>query len=312
MKKKILDLKEFILSAPHIVASEGEQKCYTLLSEKLKGISDLRSELRTEQEQKLMNEFRKELLPLTHKSYFCKYVYDKPRGYSGDFKTQEMIWLGLTDNVEHRYLGDSDLGKLISSLTFEMENPKANVARVKFLKEEICSAGKRIASLGCGPCLELWDIQEEKVCNKRFFLLDQDDGALKRAMNKISVSSDNVIYVRDNILRFIIKNKKAKLLGPRDFIYLFGLLDYFPVKSSKAIIEALWSSVAPGGKIVITNAHPENPTRLWMEYVGNWFLNYKNKEDLYDVAENLSKVDNIEYIFDNFNVYQYLKITKKH
>lgn len=56
------------------------------LKNQLKGWQDI-NEVNT-----LKSHFQNELLPLIHESDFCRYIYEKPLGYAGDFKTQVMIW----------------------------------------------------------------------------------------------------------------------------------------------------------------------------------------------------------------------------
>ena len=69
------------------------------------------------------------------------------------------------------------------------------------------------------------------VPNKDIFLLDQDELAIKRVKEKLKKKVIyNTEFVKENILKFIIRNKENNVLGQRDFIYLIGLLDYFSVK----------------------------------------------------------------------------------
>jgi extracellular factor (EF) 3-hydroxypalmitic acid methyl ester biosynthesis protein len=93
-------------------------------------------------------------------------------------------------------------------------------------------------------------------------------------------------------------------------IYLLGLLDYFSVKHSAKIVSRLWQNVTSGGKLILTNAHASNPTRLWMEYVSEWYLLYKTKDEMYQIIDGLQSLDNVEYIMDEFSVYQYMILTK--
>ena len=78
-----------------------------------------------------MNHFGKFFFPIVHQSKFCKYSYDNPRGYSGDYITQEMIYWGVMGKEDYRYQGSSELGKQINALTLSMANPKANYKRQK-------------------------------------------------------------------------------------------------------------------------------------------------------------------------------------
>lgn len=191
-----------------------------------------------------------------------------------------------------------------------MNNIKANEERIYILKQIIQNEGNKIASIGCGSAIELWDFEEYKREIEDIFLLDFDIGALNRAKEKVKSNFANIQFNQDNILKFILAEKNS-LLTKRDLIYVFGLFDYFGIKNSERIVDGLWKFIDSQGLLVITIAHPDNPTRFWMEYGGNWFLEYKTKEELFSLTDNLSNVANVEITNDHFGVYQYLKIRKE-
>ncbi len=312
MKKRYLELKDILVSLPSIAKQSGEEECFRILQEKLKELTEYRKSFDEERDKKEKHIFQKLLLNIIHESDYCRYSYDKPRGYAGDFKNLEMIWFAITEGGSHRYLGITELGKLISSLTFRMENPQATVDRVNCIREKLINSGKRIASIGCGSCIELWKLDKNILKNKDIFLLDQDELALECVKGKLQKNTiNNTKIVKENILKFIIKIRENNLFGQRDFIYLVGLLDYFSVKSARKIIKALWGKLYSGGKLFFTNAHIDNPTKLWMEYVGEWYLNYKDEQDMYTIIDGLDSVEKVYLNKDHHNVYQYLEIIKK-
>lgn len=307
--KEIKELKEIILDLPKINKANGEKECYNIFTNQINKLSDIRKNFSKIEDVRCTNMFRKEILKYVLKSEFVKYVYEKPRGYAGDFMTMQIIWNGCTDN-KNRYLGTTEIGKLISALTLDMHACQAIIKRIIFLKDELTKAGKRFASIGCGPCIEYWNASNELHNDVDVFLLDQDSGALDSAKKQIKRNNHQFYFHNDNILKFILDRDKIKLMGKRDLIYSVGMLDYFSIKNSARIINRLWESVSSGGLIIITNAHPDNPTRLWMEYAGDWFLCYKTKKQMFEIADGLKNVNSIDYIMDNQNVFQYLKIRK--
>ncbi len=72
----------------------------------------------------------------------------------------------------------------------------------------------------------------------------------------------------------------------------------------------MWVSVAPGGKLLLTNAHLDNPTRVWMEWVSEWYLDYKTQGEFRELADELDQVAQVDYEIDTCGVYQYLSLTK--
>lgn len=226
-------------------------------------------------DQRQLAEFRRILLPTLMESEFGAYIFHKPRGYHGDFVSQEMIWFGRTLAGPHRYRGSSPVGKMLSAYTFDTANCRANEDRVWRLKRLVRKSGIRIASIGCGSCIELWGLTDIAACD--LLLLDQDGGALARAKEKLHPAVTKVQFAEQNILKSVLCQPGDSLLGQRDFIYSVGLLDYFEEKSARRIVAGLWRSIAPGGLLLVTNAHPGNPTKLWMEYAGDWWLKYKDE-----------------------------------
>jgi len=272
-------------------------------------MTDRRSHLSQEDDKREMKEFRRLLHPALLQSEFGDYVFRKPRGYPGDYVTQEMIWLGRTLGGEYRYRGLTPLGKLISALTFEMPACKAGEERIRWLQQRIRSGGKRLASIGCGSGIEYWNQESMDVCD--ILLLDQDGGALARAKSQINDFADRITFVQQNILRFILRDAGTQSIGCRDLVYSAGLFDYFDQPSAVRLARALWRMVAPSGCLIITNAHPANPTRFWMEYVGDWFLKYKTAEQMYALTDSLENVAGVNLTLDSQGVHQYLEIRKE-
>ena len=85
-----------------------------------------------------------------------------------------------------------------------------------------------------------------------------------------------------------------------DFIYSFGLFDYFDDKISRLVIKCLLSLLKPGGRLLIANCSLEGHYhRHFLEYGVEWYLIYRNSDDLRMLTEGISKarlckIDEIE------------------
>ena len=130
--------------------------------------------------------------------------------------------------------------------------------------------------------------------------------AIKFSKSKLSMDSHFIFY-QDNVVKMALKDKFKNLLDEQDFIYSFGFYDYISKRAAKRLTEALWKCVKSGGSLLFVNAHPSNSTRLWMEFGGDWYLNYKTKEEMYSIVENLNNLKEVKYHFDDFGVYQYIE-----
>ena len=149
--KEFEELYDLLKNLVEIKSRSNEAYCLNLLQQKLDVIANIRATLSTEDEIFYKQEFRnyKDLLLILHQCPFGKYVNDKSRGYPGDFITQEMIILGRK-YPEHRYIGDTSIGQLLSSLTYDMPACVANDFRLQYIKSKIEQSGENIASIGSG------------------------------------------------------------------------------------------------------------------------------------------------------------------
>jgi hypothetical protein len=189
-----------------------------------------------------------------------------------------------------------------------MANCRANEERVHLLRQRVRSGGNRLASIGCGSCIELWD---QTFTGRDILLIDQDAGALEQAKIKVPPTIGRLTFVQQNILKFILRTRNDQTIGGRDFVYAFGLFDYFDIASAMRLANGLWSLVAPGGCLLVTNAHPSNPTRFWMEYCGDWFLQYKTEAEILSLSASLPGVARQQLTKDSQGVYQYFEIWKE-
>lgn len=301
--------RDLVLTLSDHAAVHGEGDCLRLLGSALAELSAHRAHLNEADDKREMAEFRALLHPILLQSEFGAHVFHKPRGHAGDYVTQEMIWFGRVLGGEHRYRGTTPLGKLLTSLTLDMPNCVANVARVRALQAHVNNGANRLASIGCGSCIEFWE--QERMEEHDVFLLDQDQEALDRARVQIGNRIGKVAFARQNVLKFILRSDSTNDFNGRDLVYASGLFDYFDQGSAIRLTRGLWPLVAPGGCLLIINEHPSNPSRLWMEYVGDWFLKYKNEAQMRELAEGLEGVASTSLTLDDQHVYQYLE-TRKH
>lgn len=294
---------------PAIAATRGEECAASVLSSHLRELNELQRQLKPEDVETQILNFRRDCHQLLLQSEFGYYVFVRPRGYPGDYFTQEMMWLGRTQGGEHRYRGVTELGKLLTSITFDMAAPRANELRLRRLRETLSHfPNTTVASIGCGSGIEYWEPLE--IAPRAVFLLDQDADALNRAEQALGNANLPYTTCKENIVKYILRNEQCRQMGTHGFIYSLGLLDYFPIRIAKRIVESLWTSVSAGGTLLLTNAHPSNPTRLWMEWVSEWKLDYKTEDQFKSLVAGLGGVAHVDYDIDDFGVYQYLTVHK--
>ena len=285
----------------------GEEATFAGLNTQLAVMQRYRETLDPHSEQQFKQQFQAQILPITMDSDFCRYFYDKPRGYAGDFLAMEKIWLGRSQSDRYRYLGKNRLGQLVNAYTLDMSNCAANEYRVYYLKNRILSKPyKRIASIGCGSAIEIELAAKEVSLGAEVHLFDQDNGALETAAAKLRNLGCTPILYPGNIVRTLYKLDADKF----DLIYSSGMFDYFQDASAKKLIQKIWDLVLPDGTLIVTNANGLNPTKFWMEYVTEWYLEYKNTPGMLALAGFSEEIRSIQFEKDPYGVYQYLNLTK--
>ena len=105
-----------------------------------------------------------------------------------------------------------------------------------------------------------------------------------------------------------------------DLIYSAGLYDYFitfildPSKGTIALTSNLFELLKPGGTLIIGNFSPNNPRdlRFVMEYIYDWNLFYRTREEMIEFASNLPKhkIRKIEVLKEPLGINYLLKIEK--
>ena len=309
------ELKYCMQNLPELVKEKEEKEVFgdiNVLSGKL---SDLRTQFSKKEEDSAKERFQRDIVPIGVEATFFNHVVKKPFGYAGDFMAMEMIWDAFTNGST--YSGSTNRGKLINAYSMQMENCKATYNRVHFLLSKIdevvheADTTVKITSIGSGPCIEVREYFKRKSANgkAKFFLIDMEKEAISFAKSKINGNGSTVFH-EQNIRKLTSENTAKDLIGEQNLIYSSGLYDYFSIKASKRFTKSLWKIVKPGGRLLITNAHPSCPSRLWMEFGGDWYLDYKTEEELFSIAEDLDSVKEIKYYIDDFSVFQYLEVVK--
>ncbi len=265
------------------------------------------STLTADKKKEFQNAFHGHIKTFAMQSDLCAHLIKKPLGYAGDYLAMEKIWQGRGLPHQYRYLGETVAGKTLNAYTLSTKNCMANESRVYRLREFILKDRyQSIASFGSGGAIEIEEACKIKsLSSKTLYLIDQDAQALSFAVNRLKPYDLKVISLHGNIFKEVLHLKAQSI----DFLYASGVFDYLNVKVSRRMVPKMFEKVSKMGTLCITNAHPLNSTQVWMECISDWYLDYKNAEDMMGVAHNIDyRAVNLE--LDNSRVYQYLYVNK--
>ena len=223
----------------------------------------------------------------------------KPRGYAGDYEMLARIY-------ENR-LCDDPLGKLFDRYFQEEAAPRAVRSRMEMMTQWIVELargadpspltplpqgerGIRVAVVGSAFGLEVRDalvrLGEHERSSVSVTLLDLDWAAIEYAKQKLSglIAGERLKEVSANLFRLPVREPLAAHLNDTDLLLCPGLFDYFDDATAVAILRTFWNRLAPGGRLAVFQFAPHNPTRAYMEWLGNWYLIYRTTDELRQLA----------------------------
>jgi len=263
---------------------------------------------------------RRELHPIVLCSPFLFRTYTKPLGYAGDY---EMVNMMLRDPYE----GASSFAKILNYAMLNTEPVVAHRNRIDYLvdmldRQATTRFGRtraRAFNLGCGPAEEVRRFMEDHDSSDliEFDLLDFNPETLeytRERLDKVRVSR-----TRNTQLRFIPRSVHQILkaaaqpggdpeLQNYDVVYCAGLFDYLSQRVGKRLVEFFCSIAKPGGIVVVTNVADSNPRKAWMEYLMEWNLIYRGREEMLDLVPHGLPVKRIDVKADSTGVNLFLEI----
>ncbi|WP_290648699.1 cyclic nucleotide-binding domain-containing protein [Aquisalimonas sp.] len=227
---------------------------------------------------------QQELLPYILLAETAERFYSKPRGYAGDFWTIELIY-------RNRPEGSGAVGRLIDRCFLETTASRAVRNRRDLLAEEIGETVRtrqgstaQVTSLACGPARELFDVyaaHPEYATDLRATLLDIDLQALAFVDDAAQANGlkRQMSLVSENLIRLALGKARAEIQD-QDLVYSIGLIDYLGDDLVVRLMNLIHSMLRPGGRVILGNIHPCNPTRGLMDHVLDWKLVHRTEDDV--------------------------------
>ena len=225
--------------------------------------------------QLLRNEMGEALSILTLQGF----VFNKPHGYPGDYEIIEKIYLDHTSN-------DPELRKW--DLYFQLQKaPIAVKNRKKYFLDLLngleslnqTNTSKRVLNVASGPARDLFDFFSQKNNRSIFFdNVEFDPLAISYAKNLCKDFLKNIEFLHTNAFDFTT-DKRYQL------IWSAGLFDYLSDKKFIFLLNHLTPLLENDGELVVGNFSSNNPTRAYMEVIGDWRLKHRTPEQLVSLAK---------------------------
>lgn len=218
----------------------------------------------------------------------------KPLGYAGDYQLLDRI---CRDDVTPWSV--DPVGHAMDRFFQAQAAPQAVRNRYQLIAANIVEKAKslsnnqqlRIASIGSGPAWDIsWAIREDPnlADSLTATLVDIDPNSLAFCEARLRGQFKNTTQLKTiqaNLGRLPRLKRVLSEIEDSDLIYCAGYFDYLDDDEAIQMLRTLWKCVAPGGELLIFNFNVDNPSRAYMEWVGNWYLTYRTSECMQQLAE---------------------------
>lgn len=220
----------------------------------------------------------------------------KPRGYAGDFD--------LLRKICDQVCCDHPLGHAMDQYFQSQAAPCAVRDRVAIIAQRLVRLAHesttdptRIVSVGSGPGVEL-----QRACEQlpeavrqpiQVTLLDLDQQALDHAQRSLQslISADRLTIVRTNLARLPDGPSPPTSMSAAKYLFCLGFFDYLDWDAATTMLTLFYRSLAVGGELAVFNFAPLNPSRAYMEWIGNWYLTYRSAAEMRDLAAQVAPRD---------------------
>jgi len=238
-----------------------------------------------------------ELHPLLLGAPFAERCFRKPLGFAGDYEMVNML-LG-----ESHTRPPDGFTRLVNDVLTNVPVAQAHRNRVALLERALLAETTRVnqagrmcgvVSVGCGPAVEIQRFlrRPEPASGCILHLLDFNDETLEHVQGCIRSilagrpRSPVVKLFRQSVEDILAAPEGGA--GPRraayDFAYCTGLMDYFTDDVCRALLGTLRGWLRPGGLLLASNVHPDNPQRHCMEHLVEWYLIHRDEDQLRALA----------------------------
>ncbi|KPH14643.1 class I SAM-dependent methyltransferase [Chryseobacterium sp. ERMR1:04] len=227
------------------------------------------------------------------------HTFAKPHGYAGDFHIIDKLY---TKEVSSKF-------SKWDRYTVSISSAKAVRNRKEYFKEKVSQRlkeGGSLLNLASGPARDLYELYNENPqLDIATTCVEMDEKAILYAKILNHPHLDKITFIKKNIFRFHTDHKF-------DIIWSAGLFDYFDDKAFIMLLKRMKEWLKVEGEIIIGNFNEDhNPTRAYMEFFGDWYLNHRTEEQLYHLAKQAGYEEskmNVGREPENVNLFLHLKI----
>jgi extracellular factor (EF) 3-hydroxypalmitic acid methyl ester biosynthesis protein len=266
---------------------------------------------------------RRQIHPLVMCSPFVYRTFHKPLGYAGDYEMVNMI-------LREPHEGATLFAKLVNALFLQNPPAQAHRNRIQHLRNRLVNEISRVAAsgrrarifnLGCGPAREIQLLLggDGESDHADFVLADFNAETLAYARSLLEDLRQrhhrqaSLQFVEKSVHQLLKESLRATdrdLAGGFDLVYCAGLFDYVSDRVCRRLTELFYQMLAPGGLLLVTNVDAAKPFRHSMDYLLEWHLIFRNREQMLTLLPDNLNVQERTVLADPLEVNLYLEARK--
>ena len=211
-------------------------------------------------------------------------AYRKADGYAGDARTLDFVY-----RLRQAPANTSALGCRLLGISTDVPIAAAVRARSRHIADLVTRRLVRrptstVVSIACGHMRELRWIEPEVLAGAHIVGMDQDETSLACAGD----THPCLTTIRNSVRRVLVD---PSVVPEADIIYSAGLFDYLDGRTAILLVERLGSRLRTGGVLVVVNLTATNAEIAFMEAVMDWWMIYRDEEDLRRLVPENSSFD---------------------
>lgn len=269
-------LMDFDVLLHELIASHGPLPSdYAFLNQKLRALGDaVRAGMLNRKE---ILAYARDLTTRNFQGTLQAQALERKYGYSGDFEMIDAIYRQqITTQADLRRW---DLYFHAQAAPIAVRNRKAYFQRLLDQHHSLPRQGPlHVLNVASGPARDLreWLIDHPEAA-VQFDCIDADVHAIEHARRLCGPYLDRIEFHHRNAMRFLPSRGY-------DLVWSAGLFDYLMDRSFVFLLKSLLAVTRPGGEVVVGNFSVHNPSRDYMELLGDWVLNHRTEKDLVELA----------------------------